>query len=131
AGKYQYKPPLPFVPGAEAAGDVIEVGEGVTTYKVVVHVVPKPVHGAFSEEIVAAESGLRLVPRTFDYAEGATFFSGHGTAYHSLVYRAHLVPGETVLVHGASGGVGLAAVELAKVYGAKVIAIGSSEEKLA
>jgi NADPH2:quinone reductase len=130
AGKYQYKPPLPFVPGAEAAGDVIEVGDGVTKYSIGDRVIAKPRHGAFSEEIVAAESGLRLVPRAFDYAEGATFFSGHGTAYHALVYRAHLSPGETVLVHGASGGVGLAAVGLAKVYGARVIGIGSSAEKL-
>jgi NADPH:quinone reductase len=131
AGKYQYKPPLPFIPGVEAAGDVVEVAPDVTGFAVGDRVVAKPRHGAFAEEMIAAAADLRPVPPKFDYAQGATFFSGHGTAYHSLVYRARIRPGETVLVHGASGGVGLAAVELAKIYGAaKVIAIGSSEEKL-
>lgn len=131
AGKYQHKPPLPFVPGMEAAGDVTEVGKDVTGFKVGDRVMVKPKQGSYTEEIVVTPENLTPMPSTFDYAQGATFFAGHGTAYYSIIDRAQIQPGETLLVHGAAGGVGLAAVELGKAYGAKVIAIASSEEKLA
>jgi NADPH2:quinone reductase len=131
AGKYQHKPPLPFVPGMEAAGDVTEVGSGVQGFKVGDRVMVKPKQGSYTEEIVVTPENLTQMPSTFDYAQGATFFAGHGTAYYSIIDRARIQPGETLLVHGAAGGVGLAAVELGKAYGAKVIAIASTEEKLA
>lgn len=131
AGKYQHKPALPFVPGMEAAGDVTEVASDVTEFKVGDRVMVKPKEGSYTEEIVAIPADLKPIPSTFDYAQGATFFAGHGTAYYSIVDRAKIQPGEWLLVHGAAGGVGLATVELGKALGAKVIAIASTEEKLA
>ena len=130
AGQYQLKPPLPFTPGVEAAGDVVEVNatEGVAIGD---RVIVKMRHGAYSDEAVATPSQLVPLPSTFDYAEGATFLAGHGTAYHALIDRGQLTPGEVLLVHGAGGGVGLAAVEMGKMLGATVIAAASSEEKLA
>ncbi len=130
AGEYQLKPPLPFTPGMEAAGDVVEVNDA-TGVKVGDKVVVKMRHGAFSDEAVATPSQLTRMPSTFDYAEGATFLAAHGTAYHALIDRGQLRPGEVLLVHGAGGGVGLAAVEIGKLLGAVVIAAASSEEKLA
>jgi NADPH2:quinone reductase len=88
-------------------------------------------HGAYTEEAVVAPSQLTPLPMTFDYAEGATFLAAHGTAYHALVDRAQLKPGEVLLVHGAGGGVGLAAVEIGKLLGATVVAAASMQEKLA
>ena len=130
AGQYQHKPALPFIPGMEAAGDVTEVADDVTDVAVGDRVIVKG-RGAFTEEVRVAPSALAPMPSTFDYAQGATFLAGHGTAYYGLIDRARIRPGETLLVHGAAGGVGLAAVELGKVYGAKVIAVASTEEKLA
>ena len=130
AGEYQLKPPLPFTPGMEAAGDVVEV-HGAGDVKAGDRVIVKMRHGAFSNEAVAAPSQLTPLPSTFDYAEGATFLAAHGTAYHALIDRGQLKPGEVLLVHGAGGGVGLAAVEIGKLLGAVVIAAASSEEKLA
>ena len=88
-------------------------------------------HGAYCDEAVATPSQLVPLPSTFDYAEGATFLAGHGTAYHALIDRGQFQPGEVLLVHGAGGGVGLAAVEIGKMLGATVIATASSDEKLA
>jgi NADPH2:quinone reductase len=130
AGDYQHKPPLPFIPGLESAGDVVEVAEDVTGVAVGDRVIVKS-RGALSEEIVVTPSMLVPMPKNFDYAQGATFLAAHGTAYYGLVDRAQIKPGETLLVHGAAGGTGLAAVELGKVYGATVIALASTEEKLA
>jgi NADPH:quinone reductase len=129
AGEYQLKPELPFTPGVEAAGDVVEVNgaDGVTVGD---RVIVKMRHGAYADEAVVAPSQLVALPSTFDYAEGATFLAAHGTAYHALVDRGRLRPGEVLLVHGAGGGVGLAAVEIGKFLGATVIAAASSEEKL-
>jgi NADPH2:quinone reductase len=131
AGQYQHKPPLPFTPGMEAAGEVIEIAPGVRSAGVGDRVIVKPKQGGYADELVVAESDVSAMPATFDFAQGATFLAGHGTAYYSLVDRARMEPGETLLVHGAGGGVGLAAVELGKVLGAQVIAIASSAEKLA
>ncbi|RZN18555.1 NADPH:quinone oxidoreductase family protein [Bradyrhizobium sp. Leo121] len=130
AGEYQLKPPLPFTPGMEAAGDVVEVNDAADV-KVGDKVIVKMRHGAFSDEAVATPSQLTRMPSTFDYAEGATFLAAHGTAYHALIDRGQLRHGEVLLVHGAGGGVGLAAVEIGKLLGAVVIAAASSEEKLA
>ncbi|MFH0300542.1 NADPH:quinone oxidoreductase family protein [Bradyrhizobium sp. 31Argb] len=130
AGEYQLKPPLPFTPGMEAAGDVVEVNDAGHV-RVGDKVIVKMRHGAFSDEAVAAPSQLTRMPSTFDYAEGATFLAAHGTAYHALIDRGQLRHGEVLLVHGAGGGVGLAAVEIGKLLGAVVIAAASSEEKLA
>ncbi|MDP3075673.1 NADPH:quinone oxidoreductase family protein [Bradyrhizobium sp.] len=130
AGEYQLKPPLPFTPGMEAAGDVIEVN-GVDGVSVGDRVIVKMRHGGYADQAVVTASQLTPLPSTFDYAEGATFLAGHGTAYHALIDRGQVQPGEVLLVHGAGGGVGLAAVEMGKMLGATVIAAASSEEKLA
>ncbi|WP_322516694.1 NADPH:quinone oxidoreductase family protein [Rhodopseudomonas palustris] len=131
AGEYQLKPELPFIPGVEAAGDVIETAEGVGDVTVGDRVIVKLRFGAYAEEVAVAASQLTPAPANFDYAEAATFLAGHGTAWHGLVDRGQLKTGEVLLVHGAAGGVGLAAVELGKYLGATVIAAASSEEKLA
>jgi NADPH2:quinone reductase len=130
AGEYQLKPPLPFTPGSEAAGDVVEAN-GAAGVAVGDKVIVKMRFGAYCDEAVATPSQLVPVPSTFDYAEGATFLAAHGTAYHALIDRGQIKPGEVLLVHGAGGGVGLAAVEIGKLLGATVIAAASSEEKLA
>src|ERR1700681_3549613 len=130
AGEYQLKPELPFTPGVEAAGEVIEA-DGVAGIAVGDRVIVKMRHGAYADEAVVAPSQLTPLPSTFDYAEGATFLAAHGTAYHALIDRGQVRPGEVLLVHGAGGGVGLAAVEIGKMLGATVIAAASSEEKLA
>jgi NADPH2:quinone reductase len=131
AGEYQLKPELPFTPGMEAAGDITEVDAAAHGVAVGDKVIVKMRHGAFTDEAVAVPSQLTPMPSTFDYAEGATYLAGHGTAYHALIDRGKVEPGETLLVHGAGGGVGLAAVELGKLLGATVIATASSDEKLA
>lgn len=131
AGEYQLKPPLPFTPGVEAAGDVVEVSPAATGIAVGDKVIVRMRHGAYSSEAVVTPSQLVPMPSTFDYAEAATFLAGHGTAYHALVDRGQIKPGEVLLVHGAGGGVGLAAVEMGKMLGATVIATASSDEKLA
>ncbi len=131
-GKYQLKPDLPFTPGMEAAGDVVEVApSGVADASVGDKVIVKLRHGCLADEVVVTPQQVVALPKLFDYAEGATFLAAHGTAYHALVDRARLQAGEALLVHGAGGGVGLAAVELGKVLGATVIAVASSDEKLA
>ena len=131
AGEYQLKPDLPFIPGMEAAGDVIEIGADAQGFATADKVIVKLRHGGYANEVVVTPTQLTPLPSTFDYAEGATFLAAHGTAYHALVDRAQIKPGEVLLVHGAGGGVGLAAVEIGKVLGATVIAVASSEEKLA
>jgi NADPH2:quinone reductase len=131
AGEYQLKPELPFTPGMEAAGDVIEVDGAATGVAVGDKVIAKLRYGGYADEVVVTSEQLTPLPSTFDYAEGATFLAAHGTAYHALIDRGQLQPGEVLLVHGAGGGVGLAAVEIGKLLGARVIAAASTEEKLA
>ena len=130
-GEYQLKPELPFTPGMEAAGDVVEIAGDVKTVTVGYKVIVKLRHGGLADEVIVTPSQLSPLPSTFDYAEGATFLAAHGTAWHALHDRAQIKAGETLLVHGAGGGVGLAAVELGRIAGATVIAAASSEEKLA
>src|ERR1700743_652823 len=131
AGEYQLKPELPFTPGMEAAGDVIEVDGAVSGVTVGDRVIVKLRFGGYADEAVVTPAQLTRLPSVFDYAEGATFLAAHGTAYHALIDRGQLLAGEVLLVHGAGGGVGLAAVEIGKLLGAIVIAAASSEEKLA
>ncbi|MEQ8281452.1 MAG: NADPH:quinone oxidoreductase family protein [Parvibaculum sp.] len=129
-GKYQFKPELPFAPGMEGAGLVAAVGEGVTKFKPGDRVVAGLRTGGFAEEANAAEAACRAIPGTMDFAEAAAYPAAYLTAYVALVCRGRLQKGETLLVHGASGGVGLAAVEMGKLLGATVIATSASDEKL-
>ena len=129
-GKYQIKPQLPFSPGGEMAGEVMEVGEGVKNFKPGQRIMGLTGYGAFAEEILVPENRLIPVPDGMDDHTAAAFSMVYGTSYHALKQRANIQPGETLLVLGASGGVGLAAVEIGKAMGAKVIACASSDEKL-
>ncbi len=131
AGDYQLKPELPFTPGVEAAGEVTEIAGGVAGVAVGDRVIVRMRYGGYADEAVVAPAQLTPLPANFDYAEGATFLAAHGTAHHALVDRGALAPGEVLLVHGAGGGIGLAAVEIGKLLGATVIAAASSEAKLA
>ncbi|HEY4659231.1 MAG TPA: NADPH:quinone oxidoreductase family protein, partial [Gemmatimonadaceae bacterium] len=130
-GKYQVKPELPFSPGVEVAGIVTAVGEGVTHVRPGDPVAASPPHGGFAEEVVAPGRSVMPLPPGLDLKVAAAFTLAYGTAYHALKDCARLAPGETLLVLGAAGGVGLAAVELGKLMGARVIAAASSQAKLA
>jgi NADPH:quinone reductase len=130
-GKYQFKPAMPFSPGSEVSGIVKEVGEGVGIVKPGDRVIAFTGWGGFAEEVVTEAAKLIKIPATLDFATAAAFTLVYGTAHHALKDRAQIQPGETLLVLGAAGGVGLAAVELGKVMGARVIAAASSDEKLA
>lgn len=129
-GKYQFQPPFPFSPGGEISGTVSAVGEGVDSLKVGDPVIGMTGWGGFAEKIVADASRIIKIPEGVDLITAAGFSMTYGTSHHALKDRAELKPGETLLVMGAAGGVGLAAVELGKVMGAKVIAAASSDEKL-
>jgi len=129
--KYQLKPSLPFSPGGEMAGEVIEVGEKVTRFKHGDRVAGLTGYGSFAEEVVVPEQNLLPVPDGMSDEKAAAFSMVYGTSYYALKQRGNLQPGETLLVLGASGGVGLATVELGKAMGARVIAAASSEKKLA
>jgi NADPH2:quinone reductase len=129
-GKYQFKPALPFSPGGEVSGIVKELGEGVNTVKVGDRVIAFTGWGGFAEEVVTQAAKLIPIPDDIDFATAASFTLVFGTAHHALKDRAHIKPGETLLVLGAAGGVGLASVELGKLMGARVIAAASSDEKL-
>ena len=130
-GLYQFKPALPFTPGSDIAGIVKAIGEGVKHLKVGDEVFGFVAHGGFAEEVIVPSNACFLKPKGMDFATAASFMMAYGTSYHALKDRAQLQAGETILVLGASGGVGLAAVELAKLMGAKVIAAASSDDKLA
>ncbi len=129
-GKYQFKPPFPFAPGAECAGDVVEVGGKVSHLKPGDRVIANTGHGAFAEQVTTSARRVMAMPDEMDFVTGASISLTYGTTAHAFIQRADLQPGETVLVHGASGGVGLAAVEMARAMGAHVIATGGSDEKL-
>jgi len=131
AGKYQIKTPTPFVPGNEAAGVVAAVGEEVSRFRVGDEVVFNSKGGAFAEKCVADQNTTMPMPAGLSFEQAAGFTVTYGTSYHALKQSAALVAGETVLVLGAAGGVGITAVEIAKAMGARVIAAASSDEKLA
>jgi len=128
---YQFKPPLPFSPGSEVSGVVREVGEGVKHLKPGQHVFAFGSHGGLAERLLADARSVVPLPPQMDFVTGASSLYAYGTSYHALKDRANLQPGETLLVLGAAGGVGLAAVELGKLMGATVIAAASTDEKLA
>src|SRR5947207_3388577 len=129
--KYQFKPPLPFSPGSELAGVVKEVGSGVSGFKPGDKVIAFTTYGAFAEEVKTEAGRLLPLPEGMDFASGAAFLLTYGTSDHALRDRGALKAGETLLVLGAAGGVGLAAIEIGKALGARVIACASSGEKLA
>jgi NADPH2:quinone reductase len=131
AGKYQVKLPPPFIPGNEAAGVVASLGAGVSNFKVGDKVIiTTPSGGAFAEKYAADVSTVGSMPDGLSFEQGAGFTVTYSTSYHALKQSAQIKAGETVLVLGAAGGVGITAVELAKAMGAKVIAAASSDEKL-
>jgi len=130
-GLYQVKPPLPFAPGAELAGVVKEVGEGVTALRAGDRVVGFPGYGGFAEEVVMPADRLTRLPDALAFDLGAAFGLAYCTSLHALQECARLAAGESLLVLGAAGGVGLAAVEIGKALGARVVACASTEDKLA
>jgi NADPH2:quinone reductase len=129
-GQYQVKTPLPFIPGHEAAGVVANVGEDAGRFKVGDKVIITPSTGAFAERCAVPEKLAMPVPDGLDFGQAAGFTITYSTSYHALVQHAGVKEGETVLVLGAAGGVGITAVEIAKALGARVIAAASTDEKL-
>tara|TARA_R110000822_G_scaffold33952_7_gene96496 strand:- start:604 stop:1584 length:981 start_codon:yes stop_codon:yes gene_type:complete len=129
-GKYQLKPPFPFSPGGEAAGVIASVGEKVKHLKPGDRVMGLTGFGSFAEQIAIDAMRVLPMPKDMDFVTAAGFSMTYGTSMHALKQRANIQPGETLLVLGASGGVGLAAVEIGKAMGARVIAAASSAEKL-
>ena len=129
--KYQMKPPLPFVPGSEFAGVVRALGEGVSHLKLDQHVACLSGTGGFATHTLAPSTLCLPLPEDFPFVDAASFIMTYATSHHALVDRAQLKAGETLLVLGAAGGVGTAAIQIGKALGAKVIAAASSEEKCA
>jgi NADPH2:quinone reductase len=128
-GKYQVKPAFPFAPGAEAAGEIISIGENITKYKIGQRVIAMTGHGAFAEIVKASEKKIIPLNDNVDFETASILPMVYGTSAHALIQRGKLKKGETLLVHGAAGGVGLAAVEIGKAMGARVIATASTDEK--
>jgi NADPH2:quinone reductase len=129
-GKYQVKPPFPFIPGGEIAGVVNQVGSGVSGFSVGDRVLASAPMGGYADRIALPAGFAHRMPDAMSFEEGAAFPIVYPTSYAGLVYRGALKAGETLLVHAAAGGVGLAAVQIGKALGAKVIATASSAEKL-
>lgn len=129
-GKYQFKPDLPFVPGGEAAGVVTAVGSEVTSIKVGDRVAATMLNGAFAEQVVVPELACVKVPEKVGFETAGVTLLAYGTTMHALKDRAQLKAGETLLVLGAGGGVGMSAIQLGKAMGAKVIAAAAGEQKL-
>jgi NADPH2:quinone reductase len=128
-GKYQFKPNFPFAPGAEAAGEIISLGKNVTDFKVGQRVIAMTGHGSFAEIVKAPQKKIIPLSDNVDYEVASILPMVYGTSAHALIQRGKLKNGETLLVHGAAGGVGLAAVEIGKAMGARVIATASTDEK--
>ena len=128
--KYQFKPPLPFSPGGEVAGVVSKLGEGASIYKIGDRVIGSCGHGGFVEKLAILETSCIPVPDAMDLETASALVLTYGTSYYALKDRAYIKPSENLLVMGAAGGVGLAAVELGKAMGARVIAAASSQDKL-
>lgn len=129
-GLYQHKPTLPFSPGMECAGEILAVGEGVSGFQLGDRVMAQPRGGALAEQVCAKADQVYQIPKNVSFEDASGFIVAYGTSYHAFVDRGGLKSGETVLVLGAAGGVGITAVELAKLFGARVIAAASSEAKL-
>jgi NADPH:quinone reductase len=130
AGKYQVKPEAPYTPGNEVAGVITEVASDVTDFKPGARVLAMAGQGGLAEECVAPTHALIPLPGSMSMAAAAGFLVNYGTTYHALVQRANIQPGETLLVLGAAGGVGLTAIEIGKALGARVLAAASTPEKL-
>jgi len=130
-GRYQLKPDLPFAPGGEVAGEVLEVGSGVANYTPGDRVIGMTRWNGFAEEAVVSVDRCLAIPRPLDMRVAAGLALTYGTSYHALVQRAALQPGETLLVHGAAGGIGTSAIDIGQCLGAKIIATGGSDAKLA
>ena len=128
--RYQFKPERPFAPGGEVAGIVKAVGEGVTSVKVGDRVLANTGHGGMAEEVAVDQSRAIPIPDAMPFTEASAFILTYGTSYYGLKNRGFLKPGQTLLVLGAAGGVGLAAVELGAAMGANVIAAASTQEKV-
>ena len=131
AGTYQFRPEPPFIPGSEAAGEVLAVGPGVTRFHPGDQVMSRHRLGAFAERAVVPESACESVPAGLSLEQAGVFRAAHATAYHALLQRGRLASGEWVLIHGAAGGIGIAAIQVAKLMGARVIATAGSEAKRA
>jgi NADPH2:quinone reductase len=130
-GKYQLKPPLPFAPGSEVAGVVRAVGPGVTAVAPGTRVLATVPFGAYATQVRARAAQVFALPEAMPFEEAAAFTVIYQTSYFALVVRARVSPGETVLVHGAAGGVGLSALQIAKALGARVLATAGSADKRA
>jgi NADPH2:quinone reductase len=130
AGKYQVKPPLPFSPGAELSGEILAVGDKVEHLKPGQRVLAMHQYGCMAEEVCLPAAAIVPIPDSMDYVTAASFILTYGTSYHALKQRAALKSGESLLVLGAAGGVGLAAVEIGNLFGAEVFAAASSAAKL-
>jgi NADPH2:quinone reductase len=131
AGKYQFRPEPPFIPGSEGAGEVVAVGPGVTGFKPGDRVMSRHRLGGFAQLGNAKAEDCDLIPSGMSLEEAAVFRNVYHTAYHALLQRGRLKAGDWVLIHGAAGGIGLPAIQIAKLYGANVIATASTEEKRA
>lgn len=126
---YQMKPPRPFAPGGEIAGEVVAIGEGVSGFEIGDRVLALTGHGGFATHLALKAASAIKIPDAMPYEDAACFIFTYGTSHHALKDRAQIQPGESLLILGAAGGVGVAAIELGKAAGAKVIAAVSSEEK--
>jgi NADPH:quinone reductase len=131
AGKYQFRPEPPFIPGSEAAGEVVAVGPGVTRFKIGDRVMSRHRLGAFAELGNASAENCDPIPPGLSLEEAAVFRGAYSTAYHALLQRGRLQKGDGVMIHGASGGIGIPAIQIAKLFGAEVIATASTDEKRA
>ena len=131
AGKYQFRPEPPFIPGSEGAGEVVAVGPGVTDFKPGDRVMSRHRLGGFAQLGNAKAEDCDLIPPAMSLEAAAVFRNVYHTAYHALLQRGRLKAGDWVLIHGAAGGIGLPAIQIAKLYGAEVIATASTEEKRA
>ena len=131
AGKYQYRPEPPFVPGGEGAGEVVAVGPGVGGFKPGDRVMSRQRLGAFAELGNCKADDCDPIPAALSLEEAAVFRGAYSTAYHALLQRGRLAKGDRVLIHGASGGIGIPAIQIAKLFGAEVIATASTDEKRA
>ena len=131
-GQYQAMPELPFSPGFEVAGVISAIGEGISDFAVGERVIALThgSHGGYAEKALADEDRVIAIPQNWEMEAAAAFYSSYGTAYHALVQRGQLKAGETLVVLGAGGGVGLAAIDIAKAIGAKIIAVAGSDDKL-
>src|ERR1700751_841471 len=129
AGKYQFRPEPPFIPGSEAAGEVVAIGPDVTRFKLGDRVMSRHRLGAFAEIGNASAEYCDPIPAGLSLEEAAVFRGAYSTAYHALLQRGRLEKGDGVLIHGAAGGIGIPAIQIAKLFGAEVIATASTDEK--